>query len=218
MEWATRIQAMSTWIIAAAGLVATVTGILSSHASNVLDRETDRQISQANVIAAEAKKESSQADATAAQATQRAEETRKQNLQLQLQLEAERKARLEIEKKMAPRTLEPDQVSTMSEILKKSPPFAVACGAILGDQEAISFAKQLTAVFDAHGYATDQGFAQVACMQPMHRVNVSIPDQSFQAHGILVAQVLSSIGLPLNLIIDPEMGKFVQIIVGAKPV
>jgi hypothetical protein len=135
---------------------------------------------------------------------------------LQNDLESVRRRTTSLERRVEPRSLSPQQQLTLEKALRAMGPREIQLTAVLGDQEAISLAKQLESVFKRAGWTTS-GVNQTVFAGPVMGLLLVTPSDPAPAAVMELFRALHSSGLKstgdVNPGADPEK---LAIIVGAK--
>lgn len=151
--------------------------------------------------------------------------TTQQKVEVELARQRERAAiaeqsLLKLQERIKYRTLSVEQRLHLIEILKNAPKGPVDICCVLGDEEGLSFAKQIHEVIKASGWPTS-GVSQGAYggSNPVD-IRIIVRDaQTAPKYAAVLQHAFGSVGIPLGGIekSDMEEGE-VQILVGNKPV
>ncbi len=123
----------------------------------------------------------------------------------------------QLERRIAPRTLSPEQLKTIRDTLHHSGSYSISISAISGDQEAFQFAEYLKQAISAGGWQVE-GVNQVVRSGPVIGLMISVGADPAPAHANILYQALKVSGFVASGNLDQNLPQGrVDLIVGSNP-
>src|SRR5262249_44021705 len=133
--------------------------------------------------------------------------------------ETERLARLKIEEKLAPRSLDLEQVQHFRTFLREAPGRFIPVESPAGDQEAERLALQLISILRSEGWESGNSDTLVYFNPPIEGIIISVRNlDSAQPHVSILQRAFEAIGMPAKIKVDDSAPQPpIQLYVGHKP-